>query len=186
MAAACTCPFCLGNMLQCEYCRSPPLFWENWRTPGRYEFLAQALSTAAPRYRRRIIVEKWAKPRIIFLDFGPQPSICVALFPPLSSPCSSPALCMGGEAWAGCQSACGGVNGQPSARNTLWMSHTARSTNERLQARLVRLTAEHRLCVLLNSNVTWMSSCSLCAVVNAMHRPATGYSSVTIFCCFPS
>lgn len=90
MALTCNCPFfSFCCMLQCALwilqCRSPPLFWENWRTPGRYEFLAQALSTAAPRYRRRIIVEKWTKPRIILPDFGPQPSICLciqSLLPP--------------------------------------------------------------------------------------------------------
>lgn len=73
----------------------------------------------------------------------PQPSISAsASAPPFIPPCISPALCMGGEALAGCQSACGGVNGQPSAQNTLWMSDTPRCTNERLQARLVRLNRE--------------------------------------------
>lgn len=83
MTCTCNCPSFFCCMLQCALwilqCRSPPLFWENWRTPGRYEFLAQVLSTAAPRYRRRNIVEKWAKPRIILLDFGPQPSICLRI-----------------------------------------------------------------------------------------------------------
>lgn len=70
---------------------------------------------------------------------------------PFFSLCISPGLCMGGEALAGCQSACGGVNGQPSAHNTLWISDTPRCTNERLQARLVRKDKEmwHSECVCL-------------------------------------
>lgn len=45
---------------------------------------------------------------------------------------------MEGEALVGCQSACGAVNWQLGAHNTLWTLDTPCSTNERLQARLVR------------------------------------------------
>lgn len=110
----------------------------------------------------------------------PQPSISAsASAPPFIPPCISPALCMGGEALAGCQSACGGVNGQPSAQNTLWMSDTPRCTNERLQARLVRLNRElfPSHCV----NVTCIFLYSFKAVMYAKHIPARDQTSVTIF-----
>lgn len=71
---------------------------------------------------------------------------------------------MGGEASAGCRSACGAVNGQPCAHNTLWTSDTARWTNERLQARLVRQTTAGTVCMLLLFSSTN-------AVVHARHNP---------------
>lgn len=68
---------------------------------------------------------------------------------------------MGGEALAGCQSACGGVNGQPSAHNTLWMSDTPRCTNERLQARLVRLNRK----MFSSDYVSDCVTCSFCVAL---------------------
>lgn len=79
--------------------------------------------------------------RIILPDSGPL-LIHQLQHPLLSSSCVhlSLLLFMGGEAVAGWQSACGGMNGQPSAHNMLWMSGDPHRTNERLQARLVRLS----------------------------------------------
>lgn len=56
------------------------LFWENWRAPGRCEFLAQPLSTAAPRYRWRNVAERANKAeehssRLLV----PKPSICLCI-----------------------------------------------------------------------------------------------------------
>ncbi len=136
--------------LRGEYCGAGHLllFWENRRTPGRCEFLAQLLSTAAPRHKRRNVEQSRGSS---FQTLVPNhPSLHPLL--PSSSPCIAPALCMGGEALAGCQSACGGVNGQLSAHNTLWTSDTPRCTNERLQARLVRLNREQRLALCVFSS----------------------------------
>uniref|UniRef100_A0AAX7STH5 VASt domain-containing protein n=1 Tax=Astatotilapia calliptera TaxID=8154 RepID=A0AAX7STH5_ASTCA len=78
---------------------------------------------------------------------------------------------MGGEALAGCQSACGGVNGQPSAHNTLWISDTPRCTNERLQARLLpfllhgeRKEVQCAVCGMIH----WVNSSSLGAACEDM------------------
>lgn len=130
-------------MLQC---RSPPFLLGKPKNPREVWISgtsAQHCGTfiQAKECSRRIRRHRGSSCQTLVLD---HPSVAASR-PPFLLLCISPALCMGGEALAGCQSACGGVNGQPSAHNMLWTSDTARCTNERLQACLVRMIRQHDL-----------------------------------------
>lgn len=136
---------CLCGMLQFELrmlqCWSPPLLLGKPKKPRE----VWVSGTSAEHCGTLIQAEECSRPAGGGAGSSSQTSVFYRPSVSASDPpflrCASLWLCMGGEALAVCQSSCSGVNGQPCAHNALWTSGNPHCTNERLQARLVRISA---------------------------------------------